>query len=156
MFAEPKFLVDFMLGRLARRLRVLGYDAKYVDFSNHKEISLLSLRENRVILTRHLKVSPKKSWKLLYINSNNLDEQIIQVVMALGLKLDSKELFSVCTVCNAAVVEVPKAEVKSFVPEYVYKTQENFSSCPVCKRVYWRGTHYELLLNHLRKIGINI
>ncbi len=156
MHHQPLFLVDFMLGRLARRLRAIGYDAKYVGFSDDRELSLVSLRENRVILTRHSKISPRKSWKLIFIKSNNPDEQLKQVVETLKLELKKDELFSVCSICNAAVLPVGKESVKSKVPGYVYKTLDEFSACPSCGRIYWRGTHYDLLLKHLGRIGLKV
>lgn len=149
---EPKFIVDFMCGRLARWLRILGYDAKYTeDISRHK-ILMDSLIEQRIILTRDTKLSSKKAYKLILIKSDKIREQIKQVITELGLQIDKNKFFERCSICNVKVEPVEKESVKDSVPAYVYETTSEFYICPKCNRVYWQGSHYDLFLQEVEKI----
>lgn len=162
MFSEPKFIVDFMLGRLATYLRNLGYDVKYLrlcgrdSITLQKELASESLREKRVVLTRNHKVSSKRSWKLLLIKSDDPSEQLKEVIKAFNLELSKDLIFTVCSLCGVEIKPVSKEEIKYLVPQYVYETSSFFSRCPVCKKVYWRGTHHDLFISHLRKIGLEL
>ncbi|MDI6641236.1 MAG: Mut7-C RNAse domain-containing protein [Elusimicrobiota bacterium] len=148
---EPKFLVDFMLGRLAKWLIIWGYDAEYYRQSDRHGILLKSLQEKRVILTRDHTLSKKRAWKLRLIKSNFLDEQIEQVAQEFELKLDKERLFSRCTICNLPIEQIEKEKIKDKVPPYIYNSQTEFSYCKQCGRVYWPGTHLEMILNKLEK-----
>jgi uncharacterized protein len=158
---EPAFLVDFMLGKLARWLRIFGYDAKYAregakDTPQNKAALVLdSLRENRIVLTASRALSEKKAWKLILIESGDIAGQLKQAAAEAGIRFSVKKLFTRCAVCNSPIEEVKdKEEVRALVPEYVFKTQDVFSRCTGCKKIYWKGTHWDLLLKDLQKAGI--
>jgi uncharacterized protein with PIN domain len=149
---KPKFIVDFMLGRLAKWLRIFGYDTVYADRSYPENIILTSLKENRVLLTRNTGLSRKRAWKMVLIRSDKFIEQAAQVMKELKFNISEADFFTRCTFDNAGLKAVPaKESIKSKVPEYVYKTQDKFSECPVCGRIYWAGTHYGLLIKTLKK-----
>jgi uncharacterized protein with PIN domain len=151
-YSEPKFLVDFMCGRLAKWLRILGYDAEFVkDTSRHKLI-MKSLSEQRIVLTRDTRLSKKKVYKLILIKSDKIREQVRQVIKELNLKLQKEKFFSICSICNKKVEPVEKEKVKGLVPLYVYQTINKFYQCPECKHVYWQGSHYDLFLKEVEKL----
>ena len=77
MIDEPKFLVDFMLGRLAKWLRIFGYDTVYIEENERSNRILKSLQENRILLTRDQRLSKKRAWKLVLIKSDEIHGQII-------------------------------------------------------------------------------
>ncbi|MFH1368134.1 MAG: Mut7-C RNAse domain-containing protein [Elusimicrobiota bacterium] len=192
MTKEPKFLVDFMLGRLAKWLRIFGYDARYMeppsrsakikiagsDTGRHPAFNkvivpgfedggtreknnvspvLESLKENRILLTRNSRLSEKRAWKLVHIKSDRLEEQLKQLVQEFGINISRARLFTRCTVCNSPIERVSdKNEVRQAVPEYVFSTQDNFSKCVKCGKIYWQGTHWDLLLKKLESAGIKI
>jgi uncharacterized protein with PIN domain len=150
-YSEPKFLVDFMCGRLARWLRILGYDAEFIEDTSRHKIMMKSLAEQRIVLTRDTRLSKKKVYKLILIKSDKIREQVRQVIKELNLKLKKEKFFSICSLCNKQVLQVEKEKVKGLVPLYVYQTVNEFYQCPECKRVYWQGSHYDLFLKEVEK-----
>jgi nucleoside-triphosphatase len=140
---QRSFIVDAMLGRLAKALRMLGYDAAYRADIDDPEVKMVALREGRTVLTRdHELAATTIGIEVLLVESDLVEEQLVQVVEAFGL-LPSPGLFSRCLVCNVPVDDVPRDDVRDRVPPYVYKTQERFVKCPECGRVYWPATHVE-------------
>lgn len=155
MNKEPKFLVDKMLGRLARWLRVFGFDAVYSSDKFGAELLLESLRENRILLTRGKKLSEKRGWQVIYLQSDFVGEQLKQLSSELNLKYMLNRVFSRCTICNGKIEAVAdKKEIKELVPEYVYKTQNEFYRCSECKHIYWKGTHMDLIKKDLAELNI--
>ena len=152
---RPKFLVDFMLGRLAKWMRILGYDTVYAKDTFDEKIIINSLKEGRVLVTRNSRVSSKRAWMLTLIKYDRFPEQIKQLAAEHKLNLDKRYFFTRCTFCNAELKIVEdKDSVKERVPEYVFKTTDKFSLCPDCGKLYWPGTHYDLLIKTLKSAGI--
>lgn len=150
--AQPKFIVDYMCGRLAKWLRMLGYDTVYLNKNLKQKILLKSLQEQRIVITRNTKLSPKKAYKLIFIKYDKVFDQIKQVFEELKLRPTEENFFHRCSLCNSLLVEIEKEKIKEVVPEYVFNTQEKFFKCDKCNKVYWKGTHYDLFLSDLRKI----
>ena len=152
---RPKFIVDFMLGRLAKWLRIFGYDTLYADKRFPENVILNSLKDNRVLVTRNTRLSRNRAWKLILIKSDQFLEQVGQVTGELKLQLLESRFFTRCTYCNSELRAVEDLNsIKDKVPEYVFKTQTKFTACPECGKVYWAGTHYDLLMKTLRKAGL--
>lgn len=149
-----KFLVDRMLGRLATWLKVLGFDTVYFREPHSRKINYISLQERRIILTRNHKVSSKRSYSIIHIVSEQLEKQLKQVFADLNISVKEKLLFSRCTYCNVLVKSINKEHIYGKVPAYVYNTHAEFSTCPQCYRIYWKGTHDELLNKQIKEIGI--
>jgi uncharacterized protein with PIN domain len=148
--AEVAFIADVMVGKLARWLRVLGFDVVYSNRLEDDEIMGIAAAENRIILTRDVAFATRcrKAYKLLFIEPNDWRSQLRQVIDAYGLK--NFRILSRCVECNSLLQDIEKERVAAKVPPYVYQTQEQFSLCPSCDRLYWRGTHVEAIL---RQIG---
>ena len=145
-----------MLGRLAKWLRILGFDTLYADKRLNEGLLLKSLKESRVLVTRSTSVSKKRAWKLVFVKSDKFTEQVKQLAGELKLNLREECFFTRCTFCNIPLVPVEKKEsVKALVPEYVFQSQHKFSRCPSCGKVYWAGSHYELLLKTLKEAGLS-
>lgn len=142
---EVKFLVDFMLGRLCKWLRILGYDAAYFNSLNKNTIIYQSLKEGRILLTRDHRLSKNKALKVLLVDSDNYEKQIQQVLKELNLKVDPEKMFTRCCLCNTILEPINKEKVKDKVPPFVYQTQKNFSYCSTCQKIYWPGTHWDLM-----------
>jgi len=141
-----KFVADIMLGRLARWMRLLGFDVLYPDTSDDKE--LLNFADERIILTRDKDLGKKKN--VLLIKSVNVNEQLKQVVNELNLKI-SRPL-SRCSVCNQILAEVEKSSVKALVPERIYNNHDTFWRCPDCNRIYWKGSHYDKIMDTVSRL----
>jgi len=141
-----KFVADIMLGRLARWMRLLGFDVLYPDTSDDKE--LLNFADERIILTRDKDLGKKKN--VLLIKSVNVNEQLNQVINELNLKI-SRPL-SRCSVCNQILAEVEKSSVKALVPERIYNNHDTFWRCPDCNRIYWKGSHYDKIMDTVSRL----
>jgi uncharacterized protein with PIN domain len=142
-----KFICDDNLGKLAKWLRTLGHDTLfYLDIEDTELVSK-ALKENRMILSRDTELKRFKSAEknLFLLSSNQPLEQLRQVLNEFKLKLEGKNLFTRCLVCNQVLVSVPKKEVENKVPPFVFKTQESFVYCPKCDKLYWAGTHVKNL-----------
>jgi uncharacterized protein with PIN domain len=147
------FLADKMLGKLARWLRFLGFDTSYPEVLSDKELIELAKRENRILLTRDKEVSETNKVQTLYIKSEDVEDQIQQILQDLNLK--PKSVLSRCSLCNTPLEEVSKNSVEGKVPEKVFEVQDKFWFCNRCKKFYWPGTHYENILKKIEKFGIS-
>jgi nucleoside-triphosphatase len=133
-----------MLGRLAKALRMLGYDTSYRRDAVDEEIRLTALREGRVILTRDREIAATGlPVRVVLVEGDRVADQLRHVVDALDLDPGAGEPFSRCLLCNAPVVEVPRETLRDAVPPYVFATQRRFARCPSCGRLYWAATHVE-------------
>jgi uncharacterized protein len=147
-----QFVADKMLGRLARWLRVIGQDVAYGPQLSGAGLLRVARREGRLILTRDSAVAKRNPPPFLMIQSDHFREQLKQVIQECGLD-PVKDAFTRCLECNTALEPVAKRAVEGRVPPYVFATQEKFSLCPKCRRVYWPATHQERMLAELESIG---
>lgn len=143
---EFKFLVDFMLGRLCKWLRILGFDAEYfTDLQNKNLLIYQALKEGRIILTRDHRLSKKKALQILVLDTDNYEKQIHEVISQLNLKVDPEKMFTRCCLCNTRLEKIAKEKVEGKVPPFVFSTKNDFSYCPKCAKIYWPGTHWDLM-----------
>ncbi|MBI2304436.1 MAG: Mut7-C RNAse domain-containing protein [Chloroflexi bacterium] len=143
---EPRFLADDNVGRLARWLRVLGYDTLYLKGLQDEELIAVAAREGRVLLTRdrqlvRRRLAAARGARTFLVGPEDLEGQLRQVAEAFGLDKGQRP-FSRCLECNLPLVDREKDEVRGRVPPYVFQTQGQFRECPGCHRLYWRGTHW--------------
>lgn len=137
----PRFAVDRMLGRLARWLRVLGFDAAYRKELPGDRLLTLAAREDRVVLTRDARLrDPRGRARVIRIASERFRDQLRELdrVLPLGGVAARPQR---CVECNEAVVTMAPGEIPASVPEYVRATQTDFRRCPRCRRVFWPATH---------------
>ena len=140
-----------MLGKLTKWLRFIGYDVLYPKTLDDKELAQLSRVENRYLLTRDKELANLRDLKVLYISSDNLDAQLIQVKDEFNLKLSS-DIFCRCPECNSMLKEIDKSQLKDKVPLGVLERQNLFWVCENCTRYYWRGTHYNKIKAKLEEL----
>jgi len=148
--AGPRFLVDGTAGKLARWLRVLGFDVAYISECETPAVVRLARQSDRIALTRNTEVAGRLGAASILLESESLRGQLRQVVAIVGP--DACRPFSRCNVCNEKLERVEKRTVRGRVPEFVYATQDYFSSCPECGRYFWHGTHYNNMLEQVRLI----
>ena len=146
-----KFIADEMLGRLAKWLRICGYDTSYFRHIRDSELLRISVAEKRLLLTRDTLLIRRRGLKnFLFISYDEPVEQIKQVIRELDIPYPS-EPFTRCIMCNNLLEAYTREEACRDVPEYVCKTQEVFGRCPGCHKIYWKGTHYERMGKILRE-----
>lgn len=144
-----------MLGALARWLRVLDFDVAYDPALDDPELVALAAAEGRTILTRDRRLVERRlARNHLLIRSDQVEEQVRQVLEELGLRPDPARLLRRCLRCNHPLEPVPAEEARARVPPYVARTQEEFRGCPGCGRLYWRGTHVSRMSRWLERAGL--
>jgi len=154
----PQFIVDSNVGKLAKWLRMMGYDALFFEGSSDSQMIAMAMAENRVILTRDTQIMRRRvvtngRLKAILIQSDEPERQMRQVMDTLRLDCQFQP-FSICLECNQPLVERSREQVKDQVPPYVFQTQSQYMECPACHRIYWRGTHWQAMtrkLEHLVK-----
>jgi uncharacterized protein len=146
---DLKFIVDLNVGKLARWLRLMGYDTLFLPHLDDGDMVKLALTQQRVLLTRdtgimkwHIVSSGRV--KAILIEGDIPGKQLLQVVQKLNLDYQLNP-FSRCLECNTSLEPRNPEEVEGQVPPYVFKTQQNYMLCPDCHRIYWRGTHWQAM-----------
>jgi len=143
-----KFIADMMLGRLARWLRLYGYDTLY-GIENDDEIIATAKREERVILTKDVALARRAERlgvNVFLLRSNSLEGQV-EELMSLGVEFG--ELFppkARCPKCNGPIKAVPKEAAKGKVPRRVYENYNEFYVCQNCGQIYWPGKQWREML----------
>ena len=151
-----KFIVDHNVGKLVKRLRMLGYDSIFFTGKDDWQMVMTALNEGRIILTRDTRLMTRGviaggRLKAILIESDEPERQIQQVVEVMNLDTKSR-LFSLCLECNLPLEERTKAQVASRVPPYVFQTQDRYFECPACHRIYWKGTHWQDMIQKLERL----
>ena len=150
------FLADAMLGALARWLRALDLDVLYDTAWDDPEIAARAAAEGRTILTRDRRLVLRRlARNHLLIRSDDVDEQVRQVLADLALSPDPARFFTRCLRCNHPLAPIAAEEAREHVPPYVARTQEEFRRCPGCGRIYWSSTHVRRMRERLRRMGVS-
>ena len=135
------FRLDGHLGRLARRLRLLGFDTLYDPDATDEELAGMSSHD-RVLLSRDLGLLKRSEVKLGYfLRSTRPANQTAEVVERFDLSRVARP-FTRCTACNGGLRRAGCDEVAGRIPEAVAAHHRDFTVCPDCRRVYWPGSHY--------------
>jgi uncharacterized protein len=137
------FDVDGMLGKLAKWLRIIGFDA---------ECPCPVPTRDRIFVTARRQVRCSGA---IIVSPGNLLEQLKHVLDEAGVKPDPALFLSRCLECNVPVHKVARESVREQVPPAVFETSPKFTRCPVCGRVYWGGSHGERMKRRLREAGIS-
>ncbi len=150
-----KFIVDNNVGKLAKWLRIMGYDTLFFGGSNDSYMVSTALAEGRVILTRDTQIMKRRvvtsgRLKAILLKSDDPELQMQQVINSLSLDCQFRP-FAICLECNQPLLERSREQVKDLVPPYVFQTQSQYMECPACHRIYWRGTHWQAMTKKLEK-----
>jgi uncharacterized protein with PIN domain len=138
---EPRFLADAMLGRLARWLRILGFDTAYRDDWPDAEIARRAYEDERIVLTRDRRLPDE--WRLprlVVLASEDSSEQLREFARAFP-RLGTARAFTRCSRCNTPLEPASRESVAGEVPERVLREHTSFRRCPTCRRIYWEGSH---------------
>jgi len=139
---EPKFILDVHLGKLARYLRMAGFDCLYDKYYNDPEIIRLSLKQKRIILTRDKGILKNgKVSRGMFVWSDSPKKQFGEVIARLQLE-NFIHPFTRCTGCNEGIIQVEKDKITDQLQPLTRKYFSVFYQCTGCKKIYWEGSHY--------------
>ncbi len=149
-----RFLADVNVGRLAKWMRVIGYDTLFIPDADDEELLQVAMDQDRTLLTRNRYIMERRvvttgQVEVLLIQSDDFREQMREVTEALGLGFHYG--FSRCIECNEPLRHTSKESARDRVPPFVFSTQDRFLVCPKCTRLYWRGTHWRNMSAELVK-----
>lgn len=150
-----KFIADSMLGRLAKWLRILGYDTLYHPAVEDSVLLRIAREEGRTILTRDTRLIRTRGLKnFIFIHNDYPEEQLKQLFKEGVIKesLLSTTLLSRCVHCNTVLYSFPSEKAEGSVPDFVLWKSEAVKRCPSCGKIYWKGTHPEKIKDSLMKL----
>jgi len=143
-----------MVGRLAKWLRVLGYDTHYQTHYTPDRLETL-LSQGRVLLTRHRKRAESSGRKAVLVHGNHVRDQLIGLARELHLEPVRSAWFSRCLICNTLLKQACENEARDKIPEYVfYQNMAQIHFCPTCGRYFWPGSHRTRMEDQLKKWGL--
>jgi uncharacterized protein with PIN domain len=143
---EQRFIVDANAGKLARWLRMMGYDTVLFNGPDDGSMVKLALSQGRTVITRDTEFMKRRAVaggrvRALLVSGDDPVAQMKIAVSTLNIESDYRP-FTRCLECNAELSCRDKSEVTGSVPKKVYELQEQYMQCPSCRRIYWRGTHW--------------
>ena len=144
---RTRFVLDTHLGKLARYLRLLGFDTLYNNAWHDAGLAeIASAGDKRILLTRDYGLLKRKQVTHGYFVRNDKPEEQVREVLARFHLWQAVRPFSRCTQCNGLIQPVEKVQVLDRLPHRVAEVFDRFSACMDCKRVYWQGSHYDHML----------
>ena len=144
--AAPLFIADVHLGKLAKALRLLGFDTLYSNAFTAAQLLTLARAQHRAVLSRGTAFRKHPDVTAVIIQSEKPDEQLLQVVQQFDLA-KKRQPFSRCLVCNGLLAPVAKEKIAAQLQENTALYFNEFWQCTACKRIYWKGSHYDRMFN---------
>jgi uncharacterized protein with PIN domain len=152
---DKRFVADEMVGKLARLMRMLGFDTVYFKEISDRRLIEISLSEKRTILTRDTKLIQRVLVKdYVLIESDDPEIQLQELLQKLNISPDRAQFLTRCLDCNSLLVDIEKEEIKGKVWPYTYATHDKFKICPACGKIYWEGDHVRAMRKRLERLGI--
>ena len=152
---SPRFVLDTMLGELARWLRIMGYDTLYSRTYTDNQILQVAERTGRIVVTRDWGLyvrARKRGLRAVYIAGDRVVERLAELKLQTGIELRLDPGLSRCPECNAKLVVVrDKEQVRGRVPPRSFEMYDTFYVCPRCGRVYWEGSHWRNMRRIIRE-----
>ncbi len=147
-----RFIVDCMLGKLAKWLKILGFDALFFSKIEDDELLTSARKEGRILLTKDTGlIQQAKDVETLFLESEEWQDQVQQVLEHFNLR-EKVNPHTRCIDCNVVLKNLPKKNAKNLVSAFVFDKADSFALCPDCGRVFWRGTHFKDMEAKIQKI----
>jgi Uncharacterized conserved protein len=152
MVDDFKFVTDAALGKLAKWLRLLGYDTIVFSKQAGREMLRLADAERRIVLTRRKDMPERQfSGRLYLVEGIEVAHQLKEVIRKYSLKINKQEMFNRCLNCNEKLISVTREEVRNLVPPFVFENSSVYNRCLNCCKIYWTGTHQRNALQYLKQ-----
>lgn len=154
--SEPLFFIDSMLGNIARKLRLLGYDTLY--FSNIDDDKLIDIarKEKRIIISKDnelIKKTKKLGMETIYISKEEELEQFFEIMNLINLKIQINGDTARCPKCNSLTELIDRYIIKEKIPRGILESNNKFWICKFCNQIYWEGTHIKNLQKFMVKVN---
>ncbi len=147
-----RFVVDVNLGRLAKHLRLLGFDASSDGSLPDRDLAEVSAAQGRILLTKDRNLLKRSIVVHGYLVREVFPkDQLVEVVQRFALA-DSILPFTRCIECNGQVVAVAKSDIEHLLEPLTRRHYDDFGRCTDCARVFWRGSHYEHLAEFVAEL----
>lgn len=147
----PEFAADRTLGKLAKWLRLMGFDTLFEGDAAGGGFREAAGR-NRILLTRMRRRRGAPAAETIFIESDDPRQQIREVIAHLNLDPSLLEPFSRCLRCNQKLDNIDPVDAYGRVPDYIWETHADFSRCPGCGRIFWPGSHVQRSRRQLAKL----
>jgi len=148
-----KFVLDHMLGKLAKWLRILGYDTIYYKGNDIKGLMEFAQREQRVILTLNRRLTSQEyEIDIIQLHENKIFHQLKELISKGYIAFHEDQIFLRCLLCNSLIKSLQREKAKGRVPDFIYLNHRNFFECPKCQKVYWQGSHLQNMKKTLEEL----
>jgi uncharacterized protein with PIN domain len=148
----PRFAVDWMLGRLARWLRILGHDVAWGPHLRRRTLIACARREGRILVTRDTRLVRQRDLPPhVFITCDRFRDQLRQLAVAVPL---GRDVLSRCLDCNRPLDDVSREDARDRVPVFVWETAPCFRRCGGCGRMFWPATHHAHVVRELAALGL--
>lgn len=149
---QSRFVLDAHLGRLAKFLRMLGLDVLYKNDYQDQEIAAISSSTDRIVLTRDRKLLMRNEIRHgYYVRKTAPEEQVSEIVHRYQVHEHIQPLTR-CLECNSVLVPLARQQAEAKLPDSIRRRYDDFSGCEVCGRVYWKGSHYDRMLERISRM----
>ncbi|MGC8849262.1 MAG: Mut7-C RNAse domain-containing protein [Candidatus Bathyarchaeia archaeon] len=155
---DRRFLLDGMLGKLARWLRLLGEEVIYERDMADEDLMAKALKENLILLTSDeelFRMASSRGIEACLVERRPIHEELSLLASRYGVCLELNPSLSRCPRCGAPLMEASKGEVEGLVPPGSFTRYSEYWICSnkSCKKIYWRGSHWRNIYKTLRKCG---
>jgi len=154
---NPTFFVDAMLGNIAKKLRLMGYDSKYASDIQDDDLINLARKEQRIIISRDenlVKMALKLKIKSIFLEKQEETKQFHEIIDKLNLKIiEINGDRARCPLCNTKTKSVSKEYVEDKVPVKVLGQNEKFWECENCGKIFWEGSHIRNLQKFVSELN---
>lgn len=141
--SSPRFVLDVHLGRLAAYLRMLGFDTLYRNDYDDPALANISTDENRTLLTCDRQLLMRKQiTRGYFVRTRQAQQQLLEILSHFNLYNNQKP-FTRCMHCNGKIQSVDKQEIENRLLDKTKKYYNEFFQCGKCKKIYWKGSHYQ-------------
>lgn len=146
---EKRFIVDNMLGKLAKWLRILGFDAHCERFEREEQLDGYR-RRGLLLITRNQRWLGQA--QVIHLTANKPMEQLVELISLLSISQNEIRPLRRCIQCNQPLENVSRSEAFGFVPDYIFEIHTVFRRCPSCHRLFWQGSHPVRIQERLQSV----